>query len=196
MRTWSLRLILLAVVIALGVWGWRTFFPSPEKIIRKRLGELAKAASFVPNEGPLAKAWNASLLADFFTPDVQVRVEVPGSWHTISGRDDLLRAALGVRSTLSALTIEFPEVPMGRVLRGHTGIAGDAALRGGSPVRLAVAVDGEEVGAAQEPPRKPGWHVFQADTARHAGRAHRLAFTISAADPGARWFCFDAMTLP
>jgi hypothetical protein len=110
MKTWSLRLILLAIVIALGFWGWRTFFPSPEKVIRKRLGELAKAASFVANEGPLAKAWNASLLADFFTPDVQVRVEVPGSWHTITGRDDLLRAALGVRSTLPALTIEFPDI--------------------------------------------------------------------------------------
>ena len=94
------------------------------------------------------------------------------------------------------LIIEFPDVPMGRVLRGHTGIIGEAALRGGSPVRLAVKVDGEELGAAQEPPRKPGWHVFQMDTARFAGRRHALAFAITAADPGARWFCFDAMTLP
>lgn len=94
------------------------------------------------------------------------------------------------------LSIEFPEVPMGRLLRGHTGIAGDAALRGTSPVRLSVKVDGEELGAAQEPPRAPGWHLFQMDTARHAGRQHTLTFTVTAADPGARWFCFDAMTLP
>ncbi len=94
------------------------------------------------------------------------------------------------------LTIVFPEVPVGRVLRGHTGIAGDAARRGGSPVRLTVKVDGEELGAVEEPPRQPGWHVFQMDTSRHAGRPHLLAFTVTAADPGARWFCFDAMTLP
>jgi hypothetical protein len=110
MKTWSFRLILLAVLIALGIWGWRVFFPSPEEIIRKRLGELAKAASFSPNEGDVAKFWNASVLADFFTPDVQVKVEVLGSWHTIGGRDELLRAALGVRSTVASLTIEFPDI--------------------------------------------------------------------------------------
>ena len=96
----------------------------------------------------------------------------------------------------SPLTIELPEVPMGRVLRGHTGIAGDAARRGGGPVRLSVKVDGEELGAVEEPPRRPGWHVFQLDTTRQAGRPHLLTFTVAARDPSARWFCFDAMTLP
>ncbi|HEY6107231.1 MAG TPA: hypothetical protein VIV59_14700 [Anaeromyxobacteraceae bacterium] len=94
------------------------------------------------------------------------------------------------------LAVEFPDVPMGRVLRGHTGIAGDAALRGASPVRLGVKVDGEDLGAIEELPRRPGWHVFQMDTTRLAGRARTLTFTVTAADPRARWFCFDAMTLP
>ena len=31
------RLILLAALIALGVWLWFVLFPSPEKIIRQRL---------------------------------------------------------------------------------------------------------------------------------------------------------------
>lgn len=94
------------------------------------------------------------------------------------------------------LSVEFPEVPVGRVLRGHTGIAGDAALRGASPVRLEVRLDGEVLGAVEEPPRRPGWHAFQMDTASHAGRAGTLTFTVAAPDPGARWFCFEAMTLP
>jgi len=110
MKNWLFRVILVAALVALGIWGWRVFFPNPEKIIRKRLGELAKAASFSPNEGDVAKFWNVSLLADFFTPDVQVKLEVPGSWHTISGRDELLRAAVGVRSAVSSLTIEFPDI--------------------------------------------------------------------------------------
>jgi hypothetical protein len=110
MKTWSFRIILVGLLIALGFWGWRVFFPNPEMVIRKRLGELAKATSFSPNEGDVAKVWNASLLADFFTPDVQVTVEVYGTQHTISGRDELLRKAVGARSAVSSLTIEFPDI--------------------------------------------------------------------------------------
>ena len=110
MKEWSIRVILLAALVALGFWGWHVFFPSPEKVIRKRLGELAKAASFSSQEGLLAKAWNASVLGEFFTPDVQVTVDVPGIQHTISGRDELLQAVVGARSTVSSLTIEFPDI--------------------------------------------------------------------------------------
>ncbi len=98
------------MLAALGFWGWRVFFPSPEKVIRKRLGELAKAASFSSKEGLLAKAWNASALGEFFTPDVQVTVDVPGTQHTINGRDELLQAAVGARSEVSSLTIKFPDI--------------------------------------------------------------------------------------
>ncbi len=110
MKEWSIRVILLAALVALGFWGWHVFFPSPEKVIRKRLGELAKAASFSSQEGLLAKAWNATMLGEFFTPDVQVTVDVPGIQHTISGRDELLQAVVGARSTVSSLTIEFPDI--------------------------------------------------------------------------------------
>ena len=110
MKEWSIRVVLLAALVALGFWGWRVFFPSPEKVIRNRLGELAKAASFSSGEGLLAKAWNASVLGEFLTPDVQVTVDVPGVQHTISGRDELLQAAVGARSAVSSLTIEFPDI--------------------------------------------------------------------------------------
>ena len=110
MKEWSIRVILLAAFVALGFCGWHVFFPSPEKVIRKRLGELAKAASFSSQEGLLAKAWNATMLGEFFTPDVQVTVDVPGIQHTISGRDELLQAVVGARSTVSSLTIEFPDI--------------------------------------------------------------------------------------
>lgn len=93
------------------------------------------------------------------------------------------------------LVVEFPAVPMGRVLRGHTGIIGEAMLVGNGPVHLAVTVDGEEVGAVVEPPGTPGWHTFQIDTTRHTGRDATVAFTVTAADPWQRVFCFEAMTL-
>jgi hypothetical protein len=110
MKEWSLRIILVAALVALGIWAWGILFPSPEKVIRKRLGELAKAASFAPNEGAIAKAWNATRLTDFFTPDLEITVDVLGARRTISGQDELLRAAAGARSAVSSLTVEFPDI--------------------------------------------------------------------------------------
>lgn len=94
------------------------------------------------------------------------------------------------------LLIEFPGVAMGRTLRGHTAIVGDAALGGHAPVRMAVRVDGDEVGTVEEPPGRPGWHPFQLDTSRLAGRTHDVTFEVRADDPARRWFCFDAMSVP
>ena len=110
MKKWLFRLVVAGVLVALGFWGWRVFFPSPENVIRKRLGELAKAASFSTNEGLLATAFNASMLGGYFTPDVQVTVDVPGTQHTLSGRDELLQAAVGARSQVGSLSIEFPDI--------------------------------------------------------------------------------------
>jgi hypothetical protein len=94
------------------------------------------------------------------------------------------------------LTLSFPAVPLGRALRGHTGIVGEAALGGASPVRLLVKVDGEDLGSTEEPPAKPGWHRFQMDTQRHAGRTATVTFVVTATDVGHRHFCFDAYTVP
>jgi|CZKM01.1.fsa_nt_gi hypothetical protein len=110
MKKWGKRIILLAVLGALGYWGWTVLFPSPEKVIRKQLGELARTASFSSNEGLMAKGWNAALLAGFFTTDVQVTIDVPGSQHTITGRDELIQAALGVRQLVNSLKIDFPDI--------------------------------------------------------------------------------------
>ena len=110
MNKWLSRLLVAGVLVALGFWGWRVLFPSPEAMIRKRLGELAKAASFSSTDGLLAKAWNASILGEFFTPEVQVTLDVPGAQHTISGRDELLQAAVGARTAVSSLTVEFPDI--------------------------------------------------------------------------------------
>lgn len=104
------RIILLAVLGALGYWGWTLFFPSPEKEIRKQLHALAQEASFTSNEGLMATAWNATLLAGFFTTDVEVTINVPGTQQTITGRDELLQAALGARKVVGSLKIDFPDI--------------------------------------------------------------------------------------
>lgn len=95
-----------------------------------------------------------------------------------------------------ALTLRFPDVPMGRSLRGHVGIVGEAALGGNAPVRLAVSADGQELGVVEAPPRDPAWRRFELGTAAFAGRSAALTFSVTAADPARRHFCFDAYTLP
>ncbi len=94
------------------------------------------------------------------------------------------------------LTITFPAVPLGRTLRGHTGIAGEAALAGEGSIRLSVSVDEEDVGATEDPPARPGWRAFQLDTSRHAGHVGAVTFTVTAAKVDRRDLCFDAFTLP
>ena len=110
MKEWFKRIILWAVLGALGYWGWTLFFPSPEKEIRKQLHALAREASFNSNEGLMATAWNATLLGGFFTIDVEVTINVPGTEHTINGRDELLESALGARRIVSSLKIDLPDI--------------------------------------------------------------------------------------
>jgi len=110
MKVWVIRCIVAGVLVGLGFWGWRVFFPSPEEMIRKRLNEIARVASFSSKEGLLAKAWNANALGEFFTLDVQVTIDVPGTQHTISGRDELLQAVVGARAEGGSLSIEFPDI--------------------------------------------------------------------------------------
>jgi len=105
------RLILLAALIALGVWLWFVLFPSPEKIMRQRLTELARTASFSSGEGNLARLAAAQSLAGFFSTNVEVDINVPGRvQHTLMGRDEIQQAALAARSTLSGLKVTFPDI--------------------------------------------------------------------------------------
>ena len=110
MKGWGSRILLLAALGAVGYWGWSVLFPNPEKVIRKRLGELARAASSSSKDSLLTTAWNASSLMDFFTPDVRVAIDVPGAQHNITGRDELLQAALLARQQYPSLKIDFPDM--------------------------------------------------------------------------------------
>ena len=125
MKEWFIRGLLVAALVGIGVWAWSVFYPSPEKVIRKRLDALAKAASFSSKEGLIAKAWNASMLADYFTEDVHATIEVPGTQHTLNGRGELLQAVATARSALSSLSIEFPDI---KVTLGPDGTTADVNL--------------------------------------------------------------------
>ena len=72
-----LRLVLLAALIAAGVWLWTILFPGPEKIIRKRLAQAAGEASFRSGENPLISAARAENLASRFGTNVEININVP-----------------------------------------------------------------------------------------------------------------------
>ncbi|MGD0746008.1 MAG: hypothetical protein ABSA45_12720 [Verrucomicrobiota bacterium] len=105
------RLVLFAALLALGVWLWFVLFPSPEKIIRRRLTELARAASFSPGEDDLARLAAAESLAGYFATNVEVNLDVPGRGPiSLAGRDEIKQADLGAHAGLSGLKVQFPDI--------------------------------------------------------------------------------------
>jgi len=106
------RLILLAVVVAAGVWLWTVLFPGPEKIIRQRLAEIARLASFNANENPLAALGSAQKIAGYCQPDLYVKLAAPANAeHAFDSRDEIVQAVMASRAAFGGgLKIEFVDV--------------------------------------------------------------------------------------
>ncbi|HEX7577330.1 MAG TPA: hypothetical protein VF430_04765 [Verrucomicrobiae bacterium] len=105
------RLVLLGILITAGVWLWTLVFPSPEKVVRKRLAQLAAEVSFNSGENPLVIAVRSENLASRFSTNVEVNLNAPGFERLqFSGRADITQAAAGARTRLSSLKVEFPDV--------------------------------------------------------------------------------------
>jgi hypothetical protein len=121
MRKWLNSGILLLAVLALGFLGFRILFPSPQKVIRRQLIEMARIASFDVNESPLAKLANSQKLGSFFADNVEVTLDLPGrGQQTFSGRDELLQVASGARTQLPSLNIQFPDIAVLLASDGQT----------------------------------------------------------------------------
>ena len=106
------RVVLLAIVVAAGVWLWTVLFPGPEKIIRRRLAEIARLASFNANENPLTALGSARKLAGFCSPDLQVKLAAPvNTEHTFENREEIAQSVLAARSAFGGtLKVEFVDV--------------------------------------------------------------------------------------
>lgn len=106
------RLLLLAALIAAGVWLWTIRFPSPETIVRKRLAQIASEASFTSSENPLVLAARSENLAGRCSTNIEVNIDVPEFDRplALSGRAEITQAIAGVRMHLSSLKVEFPDV--------------------------------------------------------------------------------------
>jgi hypothetical protein len=105
------HVVLLATLVALGIWLWMIFFPSPEKIIRRQLSEVAKRVSFTADEGALARLASVQSLAGYFATNVEVNINTrEGDRQNFVGRDQITQAALAARSGVSSLTVKFLDV--------------------------------------------------------------------------------------
>jgi hypothetical protein len=105
------RIVLLAALAALGVWLWTIIFPSPEKIIRRQLGDVAKRASFTDDEGALARMAGAQSLAGYFSTNVEVHLDIPElAQITTLDRNEIMQYALAASSKVSSLNVKFLDV--------------------------------------------------------------------------------------
>jgi hypothetical protein len=107
----AFRLVLLAAAAALGCWLWTVFFPSPEKVILKKIASLAATATFSAADGNITRASKVSNLIGFFSTDAEISVDAPElGAHTLSGRDEIRETAAGGFTSLTTLTVQFLDV--------------------------------------------------------------------------------------
>lgn len=136
------RLVLLGILITAGVWLWTLVFPSAEKVVRKRLAQVAAEASFNSGENPLVIAVRSENLASRFSTNVEVNLNAPGFERLqFSGRADITQAAAGARTRLSSLKVEFPDVSV-TVAPDRQSAVADVAVK--------VQAAGEKDSAVQE----------------------------------------------
>jgi hypothetical protein len=111
MKDRFVRAVFLGTLCAGLFWSWHWLFPGPERVIRKRLSELAAGASISPNEAPLVKLAKAQRVSTLFANDARVNVDVPGrAVQTFNGREEIQQAAIGARAILNTLKVEFVDI--------------------------------------------------------------------------------------
>jgi ketosteroid isomerase-like protein len=111
MKGWVWRAAGALAILALAGWLWTVIFPGPEHVIRKRLAELSKSVSIHGKESPLAVVANASRVADFFTRDIEIRIDVPGApAQVINGREELFQITQRVRMIVGGLDVQFLDI--------------------------------------------------------------------------------------
>src|ERR1039457_5584423 len=101
------RLALLAAAAGLGFWLWTVLFPSPEKIVLKKVAALAATATVNAGDGAATRALKVSNFISYFSTDAEIFFDVQGiGTHTISGRDEIRENAAGALTQLSSLKVQ------------------------------------------------------------------------------------------
>jgi hypothetical protein len=121
-RTQTILLALAAVLCLYFLY--QHFFPNEPRLIQKRLAALADCVSVSENPSAVANLAAGERLRDFFTSDLQVEVDVPASGRvTLSGRAEIIEAALAMRAQLGGLKAQFLDVNVTVEAGGQTATA-------------------------------------------------------------------------
>jgi hypothetical protein len=103
-----LRIIVLAILGAMGFWLWTVLFPGPEKIVLKKMAALASTATFSSDASNITRAGKASSVVSMFSTDAQIVFSASGSeLRTISGREEIRELALAGFGGLPSLDAGF-----------------------------------------------------------------------------------------
>ena len=113
--------------------------------------------------------------------------------RTVREVDGAARPCLSATTAVpldAPLEIAFSPSRVGRIVGGHVGLAGrDPAA---APVRIAVLLDGEEIGATEI--ARDGWAPFRIDTTRSAGQVRAISLVVTS--PARLALCLEALVLP
>jgi hypothetical protein len=105
------RIFLLTILAAVGFWLWTVAFPSPEKIIRKRLLSMAGDVSFSHDQNNLVQLAHAQSVADFFSSNVVLDLTLPAhNEQTTLDRAEITQAVLASRQQVTDLDVKFPDI--------------------------------------------------------------------------------------
>jgi hypothetical protein len=104
----ALRLALFAAAVGLGLWLWTILFPSPEKIVLKKIASLAATATVSATDGNITRATKVSNFIGYFSTDAEIIYDVSGvGAHTLSGRDEIREAAAGAFTQLASVKVQL-----------------------------------------------------------------------------------------
>jgi hypothetical protein len=89
---------------------WYFLFPSPEKVIEKKIQALAGVISENP-PGNISKVANVNRIGSFFHPNVSIHLEgFRREVSSVQGRGELEQMAMGVRQNNFAISIHFSNI--------------------------------------------------------------------------------------
>jgi hypothetical protein len=102
------HLVLLAMLAGLGFWLWTVFFPSPEKIVLKKIASLAATATVNAADGNITRAAKASNVVSDFSNDAEIVFDISGvGARTLSGRDEIRESAMGGFANVPSMKVQF-----------------------------------------------------------------------------------------
>ena len=109
---WFWRLLLFLIVLAGGGWLWFIFHPSPQKIIRTHLHELAAQVSFERAESDLTRLGKVAGITRFFVEEVEINLAFRGVTRSEQITGEMLQAGLAEMRTVwpRGLQVEFLDI--------------------------------------------------------------------------------------